>query len=127
MPGELVSLVGPSGCGKSTLLKILAGLHPHDGGKLRIGSATHSFDPARDVGMVFQAPLLLKWRRILDNVLLPAEILGLPRRQRENARATCSRWSASPATRTSIPTSSPAACSSARRSRARWCTTRSWC
>ena len=78
MPGELVSLVGPSGCGKSTLLKVLAGLHAHDGGELRIGSGTHSFDPARDVGMVFQAPLLLKWRRILENVLLPAEILGLP-------------------------------------------------
>jgi NitT/TauT family transport system ATP-binding protein len=78
MPGELVSLVGPSGCGKSTLLKILAGLHPRDGGELRIGSGAHSFDPSRDVGMVFQAPLLLKWRRILENVLLPAEILGLP-------------------------------------------------
>jgi NitT/TauT family transport system ATP-binding protein len=78
MPGELVSLVGPSGCGKSTLLKILAGLHPHDGGEVSIGSDTHAFDPARDVGMVFQAPLLLKWRRILENVLLPAEILGLP-------------------------------------------------
>ena len=78
MPGELVSLVGPSGCGKSTLLKILAGLHPHDGGEVKIGSASHSFDPARDVGMVFQSPLLLKWRRILENVLLPAEILGLP-------------------------------------------------
>src|SRR3954466_950109 len=78
LPGELVSLVGPSGCGKSTLLKILAGLHPHDGGEVRIGSGTHSFDPSKDVGMVFQAPLLLKWRRILENVLLPAEILGLP-------------------------------------------------
>jgi NitT/TauT family transport system ATP-binding protein len=77
LPGELVSLVGPSGCGKSTLLKILAGLLPCEG-EVRIGSATHPFDPARDVGMVFQAPLLLKWRRILDNVLLPAEILGLP-------------------------------------------------
>ena len=76
--GELVSLVGPSGCGKSTLLKILAGLHPHDAGEVRIGSASHPFDPARDVGMVFQSPLLLKWRRILENVLLPAEILGLP-------------------------------------------------
>jgi NitT/TauT family transport system ATP-binding protein len=79
LPGELVSLVGPSGCGKTTLLKILAGLHGHDGGELRIGSLAHPFDPSRDVGMVFQAPLLLKWRRILDNVLLPAEILGLPR------------------------------------------------
>jgi NitT/TauT family transport system ATP-binding protein len=78
LPGELLSLVGPSGCGKSTLLKILAGLIPHDGGEVRIGSATHPFDPSRDVGMVFQAPLLLKWRRILENVLLPAEILGIP-------------------------------------------------
>ena len=36
------------------------------------------FDPARDIGMVFQQALLLKWRTILDNVLLPAEIVGLP-------------------------------------------------
>ncbi len=86
MPGELVSLVGPSGCGKSTLLKVLAGLHTHDGGEVRIGSATHPFDPARDVGMVFQAPLLLKWRRVLQNVLLPAEILGLPGKE-SNDRA----------------------------------------
>ena len=88
LPGELVSLVGPSGCGKSTLLKILAGLLPSDGGEVRIGSAEHPFDPTRDVGMVFQAPLLLKWRRVLDNVLLPAEILGLPMAQaRERASA----------------------------------------
>jgi NitT/TauT family transport system ATP-binding protein len=85
--GELVSLVGPSGCGKSTLLKVLAGLHPHDGGTVRIGSSTDTFDPARDIGMVFQQALLLKWRRIIDNVLLPAEILGLPRKaSRDRAR-----------------------------------------
>jgi NitT/TauT family transport system ATP-binding protein len=85
--GELVSLVGPSGCGKTTLLKILAGLHPHEAGEVRIGSRAQSFDPSRDVGMVFQQPLLLKWRRVLDNVLLPAEILGLPMAQsRERAR-----------------------------------------
>jgi NitT/TauT family transport system ATP-binding protein len=84
--GELVSLVGPSGCGKTTLLKILAGLHPHDSGTLRIGSAAAPFDPSRDVGMVFQQPLLLKWRRIVDNVLLPVEILGLPLKEsRERA------------------------------------------
>jgi NitT/TauT family transport system ATP-binding protein len=88
MPGELVSLVGPSGCGKSTLLKVLAGLHTHDAGEVTMGSATHSFDPSRDVGMVFQAPLLLKWRRILENVLLPAEILGLPQKEsREKAKS----------------------------------------
>jgi NitT/TauT family transport system ATP-binding protein len=85
--GELVALVGPSGCGKTTLLKILAGLHPYESGEVRIGSASQPFDPARDIGMVFQQPLLLKWRRILDNVLLPAEILGLPLAQaRERAR-----------------------------------------
>ena len=87
MPGELTCLVGPSGCGKSTLLKILAGLHPHDAGTVTIGSAEVPFDPARDIGMVFQAPLLLKWRTILDNVLLPAEILGLPMKEsRDRAR-----------------------------------------
>ncbi|MBK8008403.1 MAG: ABC transporter ATP-binding protein [Rhizobiales bacterium] len=76
--GELVSLVGPSGCGKTTLLKILAGLHGFDGGEVRIGSQSQPFNPARDIGMVFQQPLLLKWRRIIDNVMLPTEILGLP-------------------------------------------------
>jgi len=85
--GELVALVGPSGCGKTTLLKILAGLHPHDSGEVRIGTATQPFDPSRDIGMVFQQPLLLKWRRVIDNVLLPAEILGLPMAQsRQQAR-----------------------------------------
>ncbi|HEV7264324.1 MAG TPA: ABC transporter ATP-binding protein [Falsiroseomonas sp.] len=83
--GEFLALVGPSGCGKSTLLKILAGLHPHDGGELRIGHA--DFDAGRDVGVAFQQPLLLKWRRVLDNVMLPAEILGLPpKATRERAR-----------------------------------------
>jgi len=86
-PGELVSLVGPSGCGKTTLLKILAGLQDYDSGEAQIGSATHPFDPTRDIGMVFQQALLLKWRRVLENVLLPAEILGLPMREsRERAR-----------------------------------------
>jgi NitT/TauT family transport system ATP-binding protein len=76
--GELVSLVGPSGCGKTTVLKILAGLHEADGGTIKIGNSKTPFDPGRDIGMVFQQALLLKWRTILDNVLLPAEIVGLP-------------------------------------------------
>ena len=85
--GDLVSLVGPSGCGKTTVLKILAGLHEADGGSVRIGSASAGFVPGRDVGMVFQQALLLKWRTILGNVMLPAEILGLPLREaRERAR-----------------------------------------
>ena len=80
---------GPRAAASRTLLKILAGLHTHDGGTVRIGSATHPFDPARDIGMVFQAPLLLKWRRILDNVLLPAEICWACRwRRRASVRAS---------------------------------------
>jgi NitT/TauT family transport system ATP-binding protein len=78
--GELVSLVGPSGCGKTTVLKMLAGLHQPDGGSLTIGNPNSRFDPGRDVGMVFQQALLLNWRNIIDNVLLPAEIVGLPMR-----------------------------------------------
>ncbi|MDP3884608.1 ABC transporter ATP-binding protein, partial [Hydrogenophaga sp.] len=78
---KVTAFIGPSGCGKSTLLKILAGLHGHDGGTLQIGGpGGAAFNPGRDVGMVFQQPLLLKWRNILDNVLLPADILGLPRK-----------------------------------------------
>ena len=94
--GELVALVGPSGCGKTTVLKILAGLHGHDGGEVHIGAAGNAGSggdtggglvPGRDIGMVFQQALLLKWRRVLDNVLLPAEILGLPMREaRDRAR-----------------------------------------
>ncbi|MCS3725730.1 NitT/TauT family transport system ATP-binding protein [Bradyrhizobium betae] len=85
--GELVSLVGPSGCGKTTVMKILAGLHGADGGTVKIGNAESPFDATRDIGMVFQQALLLKWRTILDNVLLPAEIVGLPMKAaRERAR-----------------------------------------
>jgi NitT/TauT family transport system ATP-binding protein len=85
--GELVSIVGPSGCGKSTILSILSGLLQADGGTVQIGNQQIPFTPGRDIGMVFQKALLLKWRTILDNVMLPAEILGLPQREtRERAR-----------------------------------------
>src|SRR5260370_40986375 len=76
--GELVSLVGPSGCGKTTVLKILAGLHGADGGTIKIGNATSPFDPGRDIGMVFQQALLLKWRTVLGNWLLPGEAVCPP-------------------------------------------------
>src|SRR5687767_12522245 len=74
--GELVALVGPSGCGKSTLLRIIAGLRlPTSGAVVVAGRPVTR--PIREVGMVFQAPVLLKWRTIRDNVLLPAELSGL--------------------------------------------------
>lgn len=85
--GDLLSIVGPSGCGKTTVLKILAGLHEANGGTVSIGNGGGSFVEGRDVGMVFQQPLLLKWRTIIENVILPAQILGLPlKAARERAR-----------------------------------------
>lgn len=85
--GELVSIVGPSGCGKSTLMMIVAGLLEPTGGTLRIGKGEGDFNPHRHVGIVFQQALLLKWRTALDNILLPAEFLGLPMKEsRERAR-----------------------------------------
>lgn len=74
--GELVALVGPSGCGKSTLLRIVAGLRPATAGRVAVDGRPVT-RPIAAVGMVFQAPVLLKWRRIVDNVLLPAELAGL--------------------------------------------------
>jgi NitT/TauT family transport system ATP-binding protein len=74
---EFVTVVGPSGCGKTTLLKILAGLVPASGGSLRVAGKPVSA-PRADIGIVFQSAVLLPWRTILDNVLLPAEVQGLP-------------------------------------------------
>ncbi len=74
--GEFITLVGPSGCGKTTLLKIISGLLTKTDGELTFASEG-DFDPRRQVGMVFQKPVLLKWRSIVDNVLLPVEILRM--------------------------------------------------
>ena len=83
--GELVAVVGPSGCGKSTLLRIVAGLRPPTTGVARVDGRPID-GPIPAVGMVFQTPVLLKWRTVRDNVLLPAELSGLERR-RFRARA----------------------------------------
>jgi NitT/TauT family transport system ATP-binding protein len=84
-PNEFITLVGPSGCGKSTLLKLIGVLiTPSRGVLLHDGQVLDS--PTRDVGIVFQEAVLLQWRNVLDNVLLPAEILGLDKRK-SRARA----------------------------------------
>ena len=71
--GEFVTVVGPSGCGKSTLLKILAGTLRRTSGAVRMRGQPID-GPSRDVGVVFQAPVLLPWRTVLENVMLPIEI-----------------------------------------------------
>jgi NitT/TauT family transport system ATP-binding protein len=80
--GEFVAVVGPSGCGKSTLLKILAGLLPASGGQALL-RGTPIAGPRRDIGVVFQAPVLFPWRTVLDNVLLPVDVQRLDRARHE--------------------------------------------
>ena len=75
--GEFVSVIGPSGCGKSTLMKMVAGLLPISGGELLLSGHTVR-GPQTNVGIVFQSALLLPWRKVIDNILLQAEIRNLP-------------------------------------------------
>ena len=74
--GDAVSVVGPSGCGKSSLLRLVAGLDTPTAGEIQIGGRKIN-GPVPDIGIVFQRDLLLEWRNVLENVLLPAEIKGL--------------------------------------------------
>jgi NitT/TauT family transport system ATP-binding protein len=78
--GEFVAIIGRSGCGKSTLLRIIAGLLPATGGHVMIDDQPVS-KPRPDVSVMFQRPALLPWRSVLNNVMLPAEMLGLPKDQ----------------------------------------------
>jgi NitT/TauT family transport system ATP-binding protein len=74
--GEFVTVIGPSGCGKSTLLRLIAGLIPKTAGEIMLqGSPVNG--PRKDIGIVFQSPVLLQWRTVLDNVLLPIHVLKL--------------------------------------------------
>jgi NitT/TauT family transport system ATP-binding protein len=70
---EFISIVGPSGCGKTTLLKILAGILDRSSGEVVMQGRSLS-GPSRELGVVFQAPVLLPWRTVLQNVMVPVEI-----------------------------------------------------
>jgi len=72
--GEFIAIVGPSGCGKSTLIKLVSGLRPPTAGRLAV-HGRQVMKPRGDVGIVFQSPVLLPWRTILDNVMLPIDVL----------------------------------------------------
>jgi NitT/TauT family transport system ATP-binding protein len=83
--GSFVALIGPSGCGKSTLLRLLADLLQPTAGTLTVaGESPSRTRLARKIGFVFQDPALLEWRRILDNVVLPLELRGVGRAERES-------------------------------------------
>ncbi|MEM9707798.1 MAG: ABC transporter ATP-binding protein [Pseudomonadota bacterium] len=85
--GAFCAVVGPSGCGKSTLTRLVAGLMKPDAGEVWLhGEMVKS--PRKTVGMAFQNPVMLEWRTILQNVILPLEIVApsMAKRDRE-ARA----------------------------------------
>jgi NitT/TauT family transport system ATP-binding protein len=75
---EFMSVVGPSGCGKSTLLKLVAGLLPASAGEIVLNGKRVN-GPPDNVGIVFQSPVLLAWRNVLDNVMLQIEMRRLDR------------------------------------------------
>ena len=77
--GEFVTIVGPSGCGKTTLLRVLGGLLSASSGSVEL-LGRRITGPSRNVGMVFQDPVLLPWRTVLENVMLPVAVLRLDRR-----------------------------------------------
>jgi NitT/TauT family transport system ATP-binding protein len=79
-PQQFVCVLGPSGSGKSTLLRILAGLLPATKGQVLIGGEPLS-GPRRSIGFVFQKANLMPWRSVLENVLLPLELMRLPAEQ----------------------------------------------
>ena len=81
---QFIAVLGPSGCGKSTLLKILAGILPSSGGEALL-RGTPIAGPRRDIGVVFQSPVLFPWRSVLDNVLLPVDVQGLDRARHRQA------------------------------------------
>jgi NitT/TauT family transport system ATP-binding protein len=83
--GDFVCLLGPSGSGKSTLLRIVAGLVAPDSGQVRFDGAAVT-EPRREIGFVFQSTNLMPWRTVLDNVLLPLEVAGLPAEDRPAAQ-----------------------------------------
>jgi len=84
--GEFVAVVGPSGCGKSTLMRLVTGLWPCSAGSV-IVAGREVDGPLSIAGMAFQAPTMLPWRTILQNVMLPLEVVEPHRRRLRANRA----------------------------------------
>jgi NitT/TauT family transport system ATP-binding protein len=78
--GEFAAVVGPSGCGKSSLMKLVTGLVPPDLGDITVFNEKVR-GPVKIAGMAFQNPNLLPWRKVIDNVMLPLEIVEPHRRR----------------------------------------------
>ena len=84
--GEFAAVVGPSGCGKSTLMRLVTGLHRPTAGTIAIDGKEVK-GPVKMAGMAFQHANLLPWRKVIDNVLLPLEIVEPYRSQYRSKKA----------------------------------------
>ena len=83
--GEFISLLGPSGCGKTTLLRIIADLIQPTGGEVKVtGDTAKEARLAQKYGIVFQSPVLYDWRKVKQNIMLPLEMMGIKKSEREN-------------------------------------------
>lgn len=119
--GQFVSILGPSGCGKSTLLRLVAGFIQPNAGSVTVGSV----DPlnAREnglLGVVFQQPVLLPWRNVMDNVSFLQELRHLPKAKRQEVAKRYIDLVGLRGFERHMPHQLSGACSSAPRSRARW-------
>ena len=86
--GQFLCIVGPSGCGKSTLLELLGGLLPPTSGQVLLANEPLT-NPPPEISMVFQKPNLMPWRTVIDNILLPLQIRGVPtHKAKKQARDT---------------------------------------
>jgi NitT/TauT family transport system ATP-binding protein len=88
--GEFVAVVGPSGCGKSTLMRLVTGLWPPSAGEVAVAGRAVT-GPLAIAGMAFQNPTLLPWRTVLENVMLPLEVVEPHRRRLRRERAAYER------------------------------------
>ncbi len=86
-PGEFFALLGPSGSGKTTTLRILAGLEPHDAGKVFLdGVDVTAKEPGeRDVAMVFQSYALYPHMSVAQNIAFPLRMVGMSREETDRA------------------------------------------
>lgn len=73
--GGFTAIVGPSGCGKSTITRLVSGLLKPTKGSIFI-SNEKVLSPISTVGMAFQNPVLLEWRNVINNIILPLEIVS---------------------------------------------------
>ena len=117
---EILCIVGPSGCGKTTFLRCIAGLTEINTGQLLVHGKPVA-GPPDGVAMVFQHFGLLPWKTVYDNAAFGLAMAGAPAADiKERVDALSRTRRARPDSRSTIPISSPAACSSASASCARW-------